>query len=181
MDLARASLVVVTLALLGCAGPAAEQGRGTAMLPSAFTGAQLHDAIHAGAVWRFRIEAAGKPGVTHVMHFTQVQSDRVEHESRTVDDGGHVVDAAPLQWDRWDTLSAHSAFPRVNTTVVRDDVVTVPAGTFHCTRYDVRDDDGSVTHFWFAAELPGPPVQWSTDKDGARLLTVTLLEHVAGA
>ncbi|TNE85460.1 MAG: hypothetical protein EP330_25590 [Deltaproteobacteria bacterium] len=61
--------------------------------------------------------------------------------------------------ESWEVLRDHAAFPKDRTTITADVAVRVPAGDFTTTRYDVVDDEGLIQHFFFATELPGPPVK----------------------
>jgi hypothetical protein len=46
--------------------------------------------------------------------------------------------------------------------------------------YTVRSPAGKVERFCFARDMPGPPVMFSTEKDGARVMTSTLIEYRSG-
>ncbi|MEZ4241143.1 MAG: hypothetical protein R3F59_34285 [Myxococcota bacterium] len=86
-------------------------------------------------------------------------------------DGGPPQPAA----HRWTELRDHASFPIAGTTWV-DEPVTVPLGTFAARRYTVHDG-AQTTDFWFAPELPGPPVKLEARAGDAVVFAMELLER----
>ena len=59
-------------------------------------------------------------------------------------------------------------------TQIEDTDVEVPAGRFRAKLYTVVHGD-TVKRLWFATELPGPPVSYTTVKNGKEVLRMTML------
>lgn len=77
----------------------------------------------------------------------------------------------------WAELATHSQFPAQMTTREDKVSVTVPAGTFQCTRYTVRELGGEVTVFDFGQDMAGPPVQMVQTVSGQERMRMTLLRR----
>jgi len=121
----------------------------------------------------FRIEAAGKPTVVHVLTFVRSDEQGAEIESVDRDDTGAPLGDVKRARSTWDELRQHAAFP-ARATTIEDGVADTPAGQFRSKIYIVKQGD-EVSHFYFAVDRPGPPVLFYTDKAGARVMTSTLL------
>ena len=147
--------------------------------PTPYTAAQLRDACKRGRLIELRVEAAGKPAVRRVMTFVSVDDQGAEVATVTLDASGAALDGPKVTQATWEELRKHAEFPRAAATITKA-TVTVPAGTFDCLLYEVRDGN-EVSRSWFAKALPGPPVQWTVDRTGARVLTVTMLASHPGA
>ena len=91
----------------------------------------------------------------------------------TRDVAGAVI-AEAVGRSTWAELHAHGAFPAAATTVEDGVALTVPAGDF-TTRLYVVTDGASTRRFWFAVDLPGPPVQFTTEQGGVEVLRVQML------
>lgn len=73
----------------------------------------------------------------------------------------------------WTTLQAHASFPASRTLLGRDRLV-LDAGQFDCWTYAVDGDEGETRYFWFAVDLPGPPVLLEARKNGVSTLRMEL-------
>lgn len=143
--------------------------------PVLFTLEQLRAGNPQGRVIELRIEAEGKPTVTEHWEFTAVDAEHATIHAITRDEAGTVL-ADETGTERWEVLLQHGQFPAAVTTYQDNVEVTVPAGTFTTRLYTVRSGD-TTRQFWFAADQPGPPVQFTTEKAGkvvqrARMLRV---------
>jgi hypothetical protein len=100
---------------------------------------------------------------------------------RNVDDGGAEIHTGGDKSRRmsWLTLQHHSEFPR-DKVVTHPEKLKTPAGKFECTVYQVTREDGEVWTYYFAKKLPGAPVYSYVERNGHRLRTTTLIEHVPG-
>ncbi len=137
--------------------------------PAPFTAEQIHDATKNGRTYRYKIEIPNKPTKEHVITF------------RNVDDSGAEVHSGGDQVKRlgWLTLQQHAEFPKDKVTTHEEKLKT-PAGKFRCVVYTVKSDDDEVWTYYFAKELPGAPVFFYVERNGKRLRTTTLVEHVPG-
>jgi hypothetical protein len=150
-----------------------------ALLPAPYTAEQLRASSRRGRTYVFRVEAPGKPTVLREMTFTAVEAERAEVATTMKDEAGKVLEAKPPQSATWVELRHHGEFPRDRTTTAPAEV-TIPAGTFQCTVYTVRGEGGEVSRFSFAKDLAGPPVVFTTEKDGQRVMTSTLVVYRPG-
>jgi hypothetical protein len=158
-----------------------------AYAPTPFTAAEIRDATRPGRRWEWREErlrADGKPVVTtSVVEFFEVTPEAGRYRAVTLDEARRPLGRPRAFRARWEELRRHAEFPAA-FTVVTEETVTVPAGTFPCRVYTVtrvRGRSRRVTRFYFARALPGPSVLFYTDEDGRRVLTSTLVRYRAGA
>jgi hypothetical protein len=154
--------IVLAFALLAVVAASSGQDAPPAppaeMLAPPFTAQQIKAATKAGRSYRFRLEQKGQPVQIATMDFPAVTDTGCTMRQGVTDEKGVEVEPAQSREATWDELARHASFPKANTTV-REVEVTVPAGTFACTLYEVTLDGGYVSRFYFAKELPGPPVK----------------------
>jgi hypothetical protein len=134
-----------------------------------FSADEIRAATKAGRTYRFRVEVPGKKPRERVLTFTKV------------DESGAEIFSGSGEPKRvgWPTLQRHSEWPK-DKVKTREETVKLPAGKFDCMVYEVRDDDGEVSTYYFARTLPGAPVLFYTEQDGKRTKTTTLLQHIPG-
>jgi hypothetical protein len=157
----RALLVL----LVGCATtpvPPAQREPGVA--PRLFTLEQLRGGVTVGRIIELRMEAAGKPATIEHWEVTAADAEGATIHAITRDEAGTVI-ADETGTSKWTELHDHAKFPAASTTIEDGVVLTVPAGTFTTRLYTVRAD-ATTSRFWFAADLPGPPVQFTTEQAG---------------
>lgn len=158
------------------ASPAPAAG---ASAPTPYTAEQIRDATHVGRTYTFRIEAAGQPPVLRTLTFVHIDAEGADVRSEVHDEQGHELQPATTAHATWDELRRHAEFPR-DAVTTREESVTVPAGTYPSVVYTVHHDDGSIEHFYFAHTMPGAPVQFDMERNGAREMTSTLTRYSAG-
>lgn len=141
--------------------------------PQLFTVDQLREACFVGRVIEYRIAAEGKP--TTIEHWEFVAAD--DHEatihSITRDEAGKVLEDTTAK-TAWDELHKHGQFPAAATTIEDGVSLIVTAGTFQTRLYTVKAGD-TVQRFWFAVNLPGPPVQFTTEQGGTEIQRAEML------
>jgi hypothetical protein len=137
--------------------------------PAPFTAEQIRDATKNGRTYRYKVEVPNKPTREYAITF------------RKVDEGGAEVFNGTDTPRRtgWLALQQHAEFPKDRVTT-HDDKLKTPAGKFECIVYEVEGDDGDVWTYYFAKKLPGAPVFFYVERNGKRLRTTTLVEHVPG-
>lgn len=137
--------------------------------PAPFTAEQIRDATKNGRTYRYKIETPGKPAKEYSITF------------RNVDEAGAEIHSgsAPPRRLAWRLLQQDSEFPKDKTKTHPEKLAT-PAGKFECTVYEVSGEDGEVWTFYFAKKLPGAPVFFYAERNGRRLRTTTLVDHIAG-
>jgi len=137
--------------------------------PAPFTAEQIRDATKNGRTYRYKVEMPNKPTREYSLTF------------RKVDDGGAEIFSGSNASKRmgWLALQQQSEFPKDKVTT-REEKLKTPAGKFECVVYEVEGDDGEVWTYYFAKKLPGAPVFFYVERNGKRLRTTTLVEHVPG-
>jgi hypothetical protein len=144
-----------------------------------YTAEQIRDATHAGRKYVFSVEAAGAPAKRKTMRFLGADASGALIESETSNADGSGVVAEPASHATWGELRDHAQFPKA--VVARSETITkTRAGDFACLVYTVRGKDGETTTFHFAKNLPGPPVLFSTEKDGKVVMKSELVEYKDG-
>jgi hypothetical protein len=160
--------ILVILALAACGGSAPPPEKKPAvtseLAPTLFTVEQLRAGNPKGRIIELRMEIEGKPVTIEHWEFTAVDDESATIHSITRDEGGNVL-ADQTGTSKWADLHKHGQFKAADTTFEDNVEITVPAGTFKARLYTVKAD-GAIRKFWFATELPGPPVQFTTEKDG---------------
>ena len=152
---------------------------GDAIAPLPYTGEQIRVANPAGTVIPFRVEEAGKPTTIQVLRFVSVDEQGADVEVSLRDETGAPIGDPKRNRATWDELRRHAAFPSAATTI-EDGTADTPAGTFASKIYTVKRN-GAVERFYFAVDRPGPPVLFTTEQDGKRVKTSTLLAEVPPA
>jgi hypothetical protein len=132
-----------------------------------------------GRTYVYRVEAEGKLTVLREMRFTRVDADRAEVATTIKDEAGKVIEAKPPRSAAWAELRSHQEFPADRVTTAEEEV-KVPAASWKATVYTVRGEGGAIDRFYFARDLAGPPVLFTTEKDGKRVMTSTLVEYRPG-
>jgi hypothetical protein len=177
MDLIRGLLlgfVYFSCAAAPAPAPAAEENA-----PTPYTAQQLHDASRVGRTYDFLFEEPGKAAVHHVIQFLDVNDQSTTLRTSYLGEQGQEVKPALDQRATWDELLHHAMFPR-SLVLIQAEQVTVPAGTFDCLVYVVHKADGTVNRFDFAKNLPGPPVLFSTEKNGVQQMVSKLVRYEPG-
>jgi hypothetical protein len=174
--------LVIVLALVACSHAAPPPAKPAAaptspadgeIAPQLFTVEQLRAGNPQGRVIELRMEAEGKPTMTEHWEFTAVDAQTATIHAITRDESGAVV-ADETGTSKWTELHKHAHFPAAATTIQDNVQVTVPAGTFTTRLYTVKAGD-ATRQFWFAPELPGPPVQFTTEQGGKVVMRAQML------
>ena len=140
-----------------------------AVFPAPFSWEEIRSATKSGRTYRYKVEVRGKPAKERVLTFVKVDADGCE-----IFAGGE----SPKR-KGWPSLQKDSEFPKERVQA-REETVKLPGGKFDCMVYEVSGNDGEVTTYYFAKNLPGAPVLFYTDVDGKRMKTTTLLQHLQG-
>lgn len=152
--------------------------------PPPYTVEQIRDATPPGRTYTFEMDAEGKPTVTRTIRFVSVSPTGAEVEATVRDVAGKVLDGPKRSSVTFAELHGHAHFPRAATQIEEGAIAKVPAGDFECRLYTVRTlrQDGieEVRRFWFARDLPGAPVQFSTEIDSKQVMIARLLRYEAG-
>ena len=167
-------LLLATLAW-GCAGEVStEESTASAshldpddptILRRPFTAEQIHDEWVEGFALTMK---AVTPAGESAEHWTVVAADDlgVEIERIAVDRYGEPLGEPSTEHSGWIELRDHATFPAATSRV---EAVTreTELGALEGWLYTVDDPQaGTVTEYFFAADLPGAPVQMSVSRDG---------------
>jgi hypothetical protein len=142
--------------------------------PTAYTAAQIRTGCGAGRTVVFREIAGSEAPSFRWFKFTGGNAEQAEF---AVAQSASATEE-PAKWTSlegpWTELQSHGSFPKAQTQVTFERVDT-PIGKFDCVLYTITIDKGAtprVTRFWFAFDLPGPPVR-QTVTEGGKLVSTT--------
>jgi len=140
--------------------------------PTPYTAAQIRQGCADGRRATFRITTGAVP-LVQIWSFDRGDAEGCTVSTTTVDKDGSARGEPQIRRYTWKSLQAHASWPKAETAVT-DDTITVEAGTFDCMLYtvtksrpppskgaekDVQADRTTVSKYWFAWDLPGPPVR----------------------
>ncbi|CAN5916512.1 hypothetical protein BH11MYX2_BH11MYX2_00860 [soil metagenome] len=168
----RAFVLVLGIVLTGC-GASRRPPATPTDAPMLFTVEQLRAGCPQGRKIELRIEVSGKPAIVEDWEFTRVDKVSATIHSVTHDEDGEPI-SEETSTSKWTDLHEHAKFPAATTTFDDNVELTIPAGTFTTRLYTVHDG-GTTKQFWFATDLPGPPVQFTTEKDGQVVMRALML------
>lgn len=144
----------------------------TAPLP--YTDRQVRETCRPGHTVVYRVERDGEPPTIITLRVLSVTDEAVDVETRSATAVGRPLGPPHLKHSRWDESTERGVFPR-DATSIEMAKVTTPAGTYDSLVYTVRRQEGLVERFYFAKDLPGPPLIYATEKDGVRTRTSTVV------
>lgn len=142
--------------------------------PTPFTADQIRAASPAGRTSLFRISGGGQ---SLLLRFRFGEGDAEAVRLETVNLSERRTPLAPPKVTRvsWRELQAHASYDE-NATTIEEATVEVPFGKFDCLLYTLKGAR-AVQKFYFAKELPGPPVRMVVEANGEVRQTMELLEH----
>jgi hypothetical protein len=158
-----------------------------AMMETPYTAAQIASACPVGRKLKLAVEVEGeKPGETvkqfQLLEFKAATPTGATIVATMLDDQGKETGDREESEVSWEELKTHAEFPQARTKRTDGELET-PAGKFKCWIYTVagepEDPDMGDTVFWFAKELPGPPVKIEARKkdNKSAAYTMTLVEN----
>lgn len=136
--------------------------------PAPFTAEQIRDATKEGRTYRYKVEVPSKPTKEYAITFRKVDPS-----------GAELYTGGEPKRMGWLALQQQMEFPKA-LVATRTEKLKTPAGKFECLVYAVDGEDGEVFTYYFARKLPGAPVFFYVERNGKRLRTTTLIEHIPG-
>jgi hypothetical protein len=137
-------------------------------------------AFPAGTTIRMRMTAPGQPVVESLWRWVEVNAEGGTMSSQVLAADGTVLEDEGTSFTPWMALMGHARFPKAQTVVSRA-VVEVPGGRFETTLYTVtkpREDGVMEVHrYHFVDELPGPPVQYTTEREGVEVFRMEMVSR----
>jgi hypothetical protein len=149
-------LAIFALAALAAASPDGKNRLKPDHAPTPFSAAEIRAGCPEGRMTTFVVEQPGQPPSRQVTRFTRGDAEGTDYEIGTIGPDG-AVGAPRVTHATWKKLQEHASYPDAATKIT-DETITVPAGEFDCWLYTVTTGN-AVRKFWFAKELPGPPVK----------------------
>lgn len=160
----------------GRVGAESEVGPGgMALAPFPFTPEAIRERCVEGMILTFRVVARGQQPVIQHMRFHEWDQIGVNVEIRRETSDGKALGSVADARSTWTSLRDHASFPSAATVRLREKLST-PAGEWNCWVYVVVGPDGGTTRFWFADQLPGPPVLLDQEQDGERIMRMELIK-----
>ncbi len=151
-----------------------------ALAPRPFPSAALAAGIPQGTKIRLGIEQAGQPTVEQRWEFTKCTADAATIASKVYDTNGTLLTDEGEATTPWTELEKHASFPAAATTRT-DDTIDGPLGHLDTWLYTVTvpGDDGImlVKRYEFSKTMPGPPVLFTTERQGEEIFRMTMLER----
>ena len=167
--LSFAAAIAVSAAL---AAPAPARPEEAQHLPRPFTAEQIRDEWVEGLTVVMR---SVSPEGESRQRWTVVDADETGAviEFAPIDAKGEVADAPRTERSTWNQLRDHATFAASSATreaVTRE----TPLGKYEGWLYRVPDpEQGTVTEFFFASELPGAPLVMRVSREGRTLMELT--------
>ncbi len=115
------------------------------------------------------------------MRFMSSDADGTEVEMSVTDVDGKPMGTAHKAGKRpWTFFQAHASYPLEQTTITEATIET-KAGSFDCFVYRVVRPDSTpnvIDTFWFARDVPGPPVMVRSEAGDDLIYTMELIEVI---
>jgi hypothetical protein len=147
--------------------------------PTPFSAAEIRAGCQPPRTIRLRVEPAGVAPFIRVNRFLEADADGALQEAQRFALDGTPLDEPAAERVTWLGFQSHASYPEAQTTISVE-TIELPAGTFACWCYCVRDGD-SEDRFWFAKELPGMPVRMESREGGRLTFAMVMLENRPGA
>ena len=144
--------------------------------PTPFSAEAIREASPAGHTIRHVVEVTGQPAIRSVTVFLEGDMETARFRFYNEDAAGNRLGEPQVGEAKWLDLQRHASFPAEHTSIASASV-TLAAGSFECWLYTVTGEAAEQTtesRFWFAQDLPGPPVKMVQSRDGEVVMTMTL-------
>ena len=142
--------------------------------PTPFTSKEIAQACSTGLEMKYKVEQKGKSTVYQITWFTNTDFKGSDFEVTTTDLDGNVLDEKQA-YATWQSLQSHASFPEKDCVITLE-TIKLDSGKFNCWLYTVKGKN-EVSKFWFARNLPGPPVLYKQFKNGKRTFRMTLVRN----
>lgn len=147
--------------------------------PTPFSAEEIRAGCQPPRTIRLRIEPAGATPFIRVNRFLEADAEGALQEAQRFAIDGTPLDEGERHRVSWLGFQEHASYPETQTTI-SEETIDLPAGSFACWCYTVRDGNDE-RRFWFARELPGMPIQMEEREGGALTFRMVMLDNVPGA
>ncbi len=147
-------------------------------LPAPFSADEIREAFPPGQHLVFGLFAAGQEDQVADWRVTGWTEDEVTIAFTTLAaDGVTVLEATEERTTRWDALRDHAVFPDPGASRARG-VLVHPLGTLDIWLYTVPGPEpGMLRRYWFADDLPGPPIRFTITHEGVEVFKMEQRER----
>jgi pimeloyl-ACP methyl ester carboxylesterase len=129
-----------------------------------YSAEQIRKALPKGSWIKFNNELSGGQKMVLVFHFGKGNNKEAALVVDTLDEKGNPIAEPRSSKPLWKELQSHASFPAETATIISAPLKTFK-GDLDCWLYEVREGE-AITKYWFAKELPGPPVLLEEYKNG---------------
>ncbi|HQO19764.1 MAG TPA: alpha/beta hydrolase [Acidobacteriota bacterium] len=124
--------------------------------PTPFSADQIRKALPKGSLVKLWNETPDGPPTVITFRFLGGTKQNARLETTITDVKGDTLGPPDKSAPSWRELQSHASYPE-NSTRIEQGKIRTFRGDLDCWLYEVREG-GKVTRYWFAKELPGPPV-----------------------
>lgn len=174
-DLEKAIRIILEKSPKPSAGPwmPPETNRMTpGFAPTPFSSEQIRKALPKGSWVKLRNETQDGPPTAITFRFLGGTKQNARIETTITDEKGSQLAPPDKSAPSWKELQSHASFPEASVRIGQGRIRTF-MGDLDCLFYEVRGG-GTVTRYWFAKALPGPPVLLEEIRDGKLLRRMTM-------
>ena len=143
--------------------------------PTPFTADEIRRGCPSGRTIRMRVERAGEGPIVRVTRFLDGDADGADGEVWAETPDGERLGDVERWRSTWLDFQGHASMP-LATTVVTEETIALPAGTFDCLVY-TRSDGDDVDTFWFARSAPGMPLRYESRVGGDLVFSSVAVEN----
>ena len=145
--------------------------------PTPFSADEIRAGCPPGRTVRALVVRAGAEPHVRVTRFASCDAEGADGEYWTESPDGVRLSEPEQERSTWSEFQGHASMPAA-TTEIAEETIDIPAGRFDCLRYTRRDDDGTVSTFWFARSVPGMPMKFEVRAGGELVFSSTAIEDV---
>ncbi|MCK5221471.1 MAG: hypothetical protein KAR14_07820, partial [Candidatus Aminicenantes bacterium] len=144
--------------------------------PTPFSAEEIRETCQTSTI-KYLLEMKGREDTYQITEFINISKTGSYFNTTTTDKNGKVLSRRRKNYAKWTDLQEHASFPEENTTITTDKIKLEP-GEFECFVYTVKTGD-SLNKYYFAKELPGPPVYYEKFQKGESVFRMTLVSNSA--
>ncbi|MCB1044790.1 MAG: hypothetical protein KDC35_17740 [Acidobacteria bacterium] len=146
--------------------------------PTPYSADEIREGCPDGRTTKTRLWSAESGTTVMTTRFHSGTPEQATFEVISANEQGDRIGQPQEGKAAWSELQRHASFPREHTTI---EEVTLDAdlGPKACWKYTVTQPDSAqaiVTEYWFAKDLPGPPILMVQRVNNRKTMTMTMIE-----